>query len=151
MTLVNHGLVGVAIALTLKEPALVLPLSLGSHFVLDLLPHFGFKDWHHRQRHKKLFEIVTATDILLTALLLVFLAFNFSWIVFAAAFLAVSPDLIWGYRFVIKENFGKNPPGPENFFEQFHKRIQKYEFPAGILVELTVAVLLIWLIDSTLL
>lgn len=146
MTITNHALVGAAIGLSIKEPALALPIAFLSHFALDLLPHFGFKDWHERQKHKKLFKLSTAIDIVLTASILVISIFFLPTIVFFCAFLALSPDLGWAYRFVFKEKFGKNPPPPENFIEKFHKNIQKYEFPRGIYLEVVFALIMTYII-----
>lgn len=151
MTVTNHALAGAVIGLSIKEPTLALPIAFFSHFVLDLLPHLGFKDWHERQKYKKLFVASTAVDIVAVLVLLILCAAYLPAIVPICALLALSPDLGWAYRFIFKENFGKNPPPPDNAIERFHKNIQKYEFPKGVYVEVGFALfvtLLIFQISS---
>jgi hypothetical protein len=146
MTLTNHALTGISIGLIAKESYLALPLALSSHFVLDALPHFGFKTWQDRQQNKRLFWVSTLVDLILVTLIILVSLFYFSWLVLACVFLAVFPDLMWGYRFIFKENFGKNPPPPENFIENFHKTIQKHEFPKGVYIEVFFAILMTYII-----
>lgn len=52
-----------------------------------------------------------------------------------AGMTAVSPDLAWVYRFIVRERLGKVPPQPSNFFNEWHSRIQKLESRWGLIPE----------------
>jgi hypothetical protein len=49
---------------------------------------------------------------------------------------AMSPDVVWIYRFVVQESWGKKKPGPLNVFNRFHANIQWGERHYGWLFEL---------------
>lgn len=132
----NHILTGALIGATVKQPAVALPLAFVSHFVLDLLPHFGFKDWQERHKYAALLNKVLATDLLLILLVIIFLLSTATGnLVFAAAFVAVAPDFAWVYRFIIQEHFGTRPPRPRNWFNRFHGDLQTREFRQGYIIE----------------
>jgi membrane-bound metal-dependent hydrolase YbcI (DUF457 family) len=141
MTLTNHLLTGAALAKFMPLPIAV-PLAFASHFVLDALPHFGFKgmgNMEARRKHKKLLISVVSLDCILGILLSVWLidAGHYKWLLVGAV--AYSPDLLWVYRFTIVEKFGKLAPNKGNRFTQFHSNIQKYERVWGGAVELVYA------------
>ncbi len=143
MTATNHALSGALIGLVVTQPLLALPLALASHFVLDAIPHFGFDEFGGHLKAKKAFHRVLYIDALLLTLLIVFLLANgASWLVFAGLFLAGSPDLIWAYRYVVKEKLGKVPPAPKNAFDRFHSHIQKSQTLKGLYVEVPLAIIL---------
>lgn len=144
MTATNHLLSGAVIGLVIDQPAAAIIVALASHFVLDALPHFGLKDWAERAKNKNLFTAVVIIDGILASLALaIFLLVGAPWIVFAAAIAAALPDVWWIYRFVVREKLGKLPPPPHNWFEDFHKKIQRYESKNGLLVEIVFFVCLI--------
>lgn len=143
MTASNHFIAGALIAGIVKQPILALPLAFASHFVLDALPHFGYsghKGVGDGLKHRMTLLIVIFDVITWVALLYV-LRNESGWI-YAAGFAAISPDLAWVYRFIIKEKRGKLPPPPTNLFNSFHQRIQWCERPWGIVIELGWFVLL---------
>lgn len=143
MTATNHALSGALIGLVVMQPLIALPLALASHFVLDAIPHFGFDEFGGHLKAKKTFHRVLYIDALLLALLIVFLlASSAPWLVFACLFLAGSPDIIWAYRYVVKEKFGKVPPSPKNALNRFHSHIQKSQTFKGLYVEVPFAVIL---------
>lgn len=41
MLLINHTLTGVALGLTIDNPAVIVPTAVASHLLLDTTPHFG--------------------------------------------------------------------------------------------------------------
>lgn len=97
MTGFNHGLTGAVIALTVKQPALAIPLSFASHFAADFVPHFGFrlKDVLGRK-----FIIFHIGDFLLSILVMAVLALMFpsqKLLIWACMIAAASPDLVWWY------------------------------------------------------
>lgn len=141
MTGFNHVLTGVAIAAVIQQPIVAPAAALLSHFVLDSLPHFGnhptITPW------KKPFLVYLVFDALLSlsALGLGLLLFpELAWLVFICASLAFAPDWLWPLHFLM----GKN-----NWFFDFHKRIQWGERPWGYWIEapftLGMVTLLYWL------
>jgi len=139
MTLTNHLLTGAILAKVLPLP-LAIPLAFASHFILDALPHFGFVNLEERTRHNKVFGVVILLDCLLSVALSTWLIGrgHFQWLV--TGFVAFSPDLVWIYRFIAEEKFGKLRPTKGNRFIQFHIKIQRYERVWGGFVELAYAV-----------
>ena len=135
MTLTNHMLTGAVLAKFLPLPV-ALPLAFASHFVLDALPHFGYKTVGDRIRNLRLFKIVVLADFIATTLLVLWLVKggHYSWLLAGAV--AYSPDVLWIYRFAIEERFGKKEPTEGNRFIQFHRNIQKYERVWGLGVEI---------------
>lgn len=123
MTATNHFLIGVSISLVVKQPALALPLAFVSHLLADALPHFG-----GRLAVKKLAKVWLLDAVLLSiALIYVWLHLGF-YSVFVG-FIATSPDLVWVYRLIVQEKFGKLPQHPKSGFNKFHADIQTYEKP----------------------
>lgn len=136
MTASNHVLAGALIALVIKEPAIALPAALTSHFLLDAMPHFGFKNWQERSKYKKLMKTILFIDaFLLVVAIIMLLKFSANWLVFACAFLALSPDLMWVYRYAIPERFGTIEPSKGNMITRFHSGIQIREFRHGFIIE----------------
>ena len=133
MTASNHALVGSAIALTVKQPLLALPLAFASHFVLDALPHFGYPGLGEAFKHK-LFIIVESFDAIV--LILIFLTMvQIGYMPLLGALMAISPDFEWVYRYFFYERKGLKPPLTSPL-AKFHSKIQRYERPWGIAVEL---------------
>lgn len=131
MTGINHIMTGSLIGKILPLP-LSIPVAFMSHFLLDSLPHFG----EVFDRRKRLSKFIWTLDICASALFVCFLIYQKEFSVLAAAIAAMSPDLAWIYRFAIQEKFGKLPPRPENRFNSWHVRIQRYESRLGIAFEL---------------
>lgn len=140
MTGLNHSLTGAVIGKLLPLPVAI-PIAFASHFALDALPHFGevFED------RKGLSKTIWTIDISLTVLFLGWLMINGSWSAVFCAVAAMSPDFAWIYRFTVSERFGKLPPKPENKFNSWHVRIQKFEGRPGIFFEI------FWLVGVALL
>ncbi len=138
--------VGAGIALILQEPLLALPLAFLSHFVLDSLPHYGIvgDEGYYAIIKYPQTKVMVALDLVGSIVLLILLR-NQPWYVFAAMFLAVSPDFIWLYRYFWFEKKGKKPPLPGPL-TKFHQKIQWGERIWGVYVELPVALILITLI-----
>ena len=134
MTLTNHYLTGVGVAVVTNNPAIALPAALISHYVLDSLPHYGFKDWE--SRNQKIFKAMLVIDIVVFSLLLRYLVINSvpGWF-YLSGFVGYLPDLAWIYRWIITEKFGTIRPQKMNFMNNFHARIQKHERLWGIIPE----------------
>lgn len=128
MTGFNHALTGAAIGLSLQKPVLIIPAALLSHFVLDVIPHFGghpVYEWGHRHFFK-----VIAFDALMCIAVIVglfVLAPQHAWLGVLGVVFAMLPDLSLIHYYTK----GK----PKHWFHNFHLGIQWFERPPGLLVE----------------
>jgi len=138
MTLTNHMLAGSLLARLFPLP-IALPLAFLSHFVLDALPHYGYRTFDERAKHIPTLFAVVIVDVIVAGLLVAWLISHghFSWLL--AGVVAFSPDLLWVYRFIFEEKFGRIKPNEGGRFVQFHAGLQKYEFRFGWLLEMGVA------------
>lgn len=138
MTATNHIMTGAVIALVVKQPAIAIPVAFCSHFVLDMIPHFGIYEGDVLKRNQsRFFRTLLTTDILIMITLLVIIP-NLSikaagWVVFVCMAAAILPDSIWVYRFIdeIKTQVWK----PGGWFARTHQKIQWFEQPIGLVVE----------------
>lgn len=147
MTVVSHAALGAVIAMTLKEPALVLPLALASHYVLDALPHFGYPGgggYSEVFKHR-LTYLYGLFDFIASAIFLK-LIWGTGWLVYISAFVAVTPDIANVYRYLFLERKRLSEPGEGMTLSRFHRWLQWGHYPWGILVEIAIAVLLISLV-----
>lgn len=132
MTGLNHVLTGSAIALAVREPLLVAPLALLSHFVLDAIPHF---DHPLYQYGSKYFTRIMVSDGVLSigaVLAVVLFAPALASVIILGAVFAILPDFFWLYYYT----HGR----PQWWFFRFHTKIQWFERPPGALVEASYAV-----------
>lgn len=136
MIALNHALTGAAIMLAGGGSALLFPVALLSHFILDAIPHFGF----HEQpgKYSKNFSrllVVDALSCFIFVLLLVSSGLDIWPSVIAGAFLAASPDFMWasGY-FRVKRGMPESKDS--NSIKRFHSRIQWSQTPSGAIVEI---------------
>ena len=147
MTVANHAAMGAVIALTLKEPVLVLPLTLISHYALDALPHFGYPGgggYGEALKHR-LTYLFGLFDFL-ASIVFIILIWGTGWLVYASAFLGVLPDIPHTYRYFFLERKGLSKPGEGNLISHFHHRIQWCERPWGLLIELAFTIFLFTII-----
>ena len=104
MTGVNHGMTGAVIALTIKQPALAVPLSFISHYITDMFPHYGPPLSEVLGRKFNIFHIV---DFFFSLMLMAILGILFPshiWIIWACMIAAAIPDGIWWfYRKTVKK------------------------------------------------
>ena len=140
MTAINHALTGSIIGFVVVNPFLAIPLALLSHFILDMLPHFGNqkdKDWIK----SKWFKLVLGIDIILTIIFgitLLILHPNNYLIAFICALIATSPDLIYFKNFI---RANSNKKIKTNLLIKFSSVIQWYEKPIGLIIEITYLIL----------
>lgn len=140
MTSSNHVMTGAVIALSVRQPALAIPLAFLSHFALDVIPHFGiYEDDVLRRNKSRLFRAVVSADIILMLTLLVVIPHiavaKLAWgITLSCMLAAVLPDSVWVYRFVREVRTQKWEPG--GWYPRFHQAIQWFERPVGLVVEL---------------
>lgn len=139
MQAINHAVFGALIAVTVHEPVVAIPLSLGSHFVMDAIPHYGNDP--KAPRGSRLYYLRIIIDTMASfSILLLFLSFHppHMKLIIVCASVAILPDLLWPLALHVKRS------GPLWAFFKFHKLIQR-ESRSGILVEKG------WLIITTLL
>ncbi|MDO8570693.1 MAG: hypothetical protein Q7R97_03865 [Candidatus Daviesbacteria bacterium] len=94
MLITPHALVGATIAVSINNPFLALPLAVGSHFVLDKIPHWQEILYPYRVTHKTWIRI--PLDLFLSLILVYLITQHHptkALIIWVTAFLAVFPDL----------------------------------------------------------
>lgn len=126
MISLNHVLVGTAIGLAVKQPALAAPLAFASHFVLDAIPHFSYEwpGWKFRT-----IWAIDAVTSLAAIILLSMAAPQFAPAIIAGGVFAELPDTIWIYdRWIIH---GKS----QHWFFRFHRFIQWSQTQPGLFYE----------------
>jgi hypothetical protein len=146
MNVSNHVLVGSGIALAIHHPIAALPLAAASHFILDILPHFGY----HRGGYQEVFKhrltyIAVLLDII-GVMILLFTIVTMNWLVFTAGVIAALPDTVWLNRYFRYER--KEKPLDETWLTRMHDRIQWGERPWGLLIEIVFFVSVFVLISS---
>ena len=130
MQAINHVVFGSLVAVIIREPALAVPISLGSHFVMDAIPHYG--DDPKAPRGSKQYNLrIVADAIACILVLLLFVSLHppNTMLLITCAVVAASPDFIWPLALYIKQK------GPLWAFFKFHKNIQR-ESRTGIYLEI---------------
>lgn len=132
---INHTTTGAIIALTIKEPAVALPLAFASHFVLDIIPHHGndLRFIHGQRQYNRKIAFDGLASILILVAAIVARPQDGGYIA-ACVFASVLPDLVWPLADHIEHR------GPLWRYFKFHKGIQ-HESPMGIRTEWIWAVL----------
>jgi len=152
MTATNHAIFGSIIGLAISQPYLAIPLAFASHFYLDTLPHFGMSLFDIKKMPKFFRNYLLVEAILLISLVSLLLITSVPILVFGCLLAAISPDFVWGYRFLFLQNSGKKQLPPINKFNRWHAGIQKFEsFKPGIFIELGFFMLFILIFLSLLL
>lgn len=137
MTGFNHAAVGGFAGKLLPLP-FAIPVAFASHFVLDMLPHYGIS---HDKRDNHFWRIFTVLDFLLTTAYLVWVLFvQQHYAVFFCGIIAVCPDFIWVARIIRTRSFDLSEP--KSRFAKWHARIQRYERPWGIYLEIPLGIIL---------
>lgn len=148
-----HVIVGAAIATAVANPALALPLALGSHFVLDKIPHWNPHLYTETKKYGKptgKSTLIVAADVsasLVVSLSVASLALPDKarvLTILAACFLAILPDIIEGPYFFLNIR----PKLIERWIN-FQKAFQiNTSFVPGILTQIvTVAASLWWILS----
>lgn len=139
MTGINHVLTGGIIGAAVASPA-VFPVALASHYLLDMLPHYGVE---HDSEHAT--DKVWRIDFVLIAAFIIYAIVaglnDQPWILVGAA-VAMVPDLAWVYRFAIHERFGARPARKKNLLNRVHANIQKHESSDRLWIEAAMLMLL---------
>lgn len=140
MTVSNHMMTGAFIAVIIRQPALAIPLAFVSHFVVDMVPHYGYGKvpFHERdaQKHFLLKQVVdTYAGVGLFWMIPYLLReVQAPWIIAWSMFAATVPDAYWAIQYAVAKRKGTYPA--LNRYARFHKAIQWCERPWGAYVEL---------------
>jgi hypothetical protein len=137
MTATNHAVTGAIIGTMVANPVLALTLAFLSHFVLDMIPHFGVGKESDNFIKSRKFAIYLVADAALCLVLVLGLAIahlHMWWFIAICAFVATTPDFgsinrWWQARHGRLKQW---KPGP---FIRFASKIQWFEHPIGALVE----------------
>lgn len=135
MTATNHALTGAIVGLTIQQPPLAIALALLSHFVLDVLPHYGSSLPDEVVLKKKSFRNYLVIEALLCLTLVIMLRLGnpeYWFIPTTCAFLAAAPDL-FSINMYLKLSAGK--PWKPNLYTRFTTAIQWFQRPIGAVVE----------------
>src|SRR5580698_6794981 len=119
MRAINHALTGAAIGLLIEEPVIAVPVAFISHYLCDMIPHYGGGIPEDEELKSTIFKVLLVLDIVLCALLVLLLALRrpYHWIIAAVcAFAAASPDLFSLNRYL--ESL-RNQPIKQNWYTTF--------------------------------
>lgn len=135
MTAINHALTGASIGLLIGEPLVALPLALLSHYICDIIPHFGSKQPVELLVRSRLFQNYLIFEALLCFILVALLMFvgpaNWS-LAIGCAFLAAAPDLLSAKGYLKLRRRHSWRPGR---YANWAHHIQWFERPIGASVE----------------
>ena len=134
MTATNHALTGAIIGLAVASP-LALPLAFVSHYLMDMIPHFGWPLPEKQNLKSNIFRNYLIAEALLCFLvvLVLFTVQPANWFLASiCAFLAAMPDMFSYGRY---KNVRNNIEHKRNLYERFASKIQWFERPIGAVVE----------------
>ena len=138
MLATNHAFAGSIIGAVLPLPVAI-PVAFASHFVMDMLPHYGID--HKRRNRHSVYRLIVFSDTFIALSYAASAAFLHKWSMEITGWIAWSPDLVWVVYYM---SHGRNLHiKPKNRFMRFHMDIQRYEKPWGIIVDMSVAAILI--------
>jgi hypothetical protein len=147
MTATNHALTGAVIGLSVGNAWLALVLALGSHFVCDVLPHYGNESVSSGSKEFRTYLIVDCLGAVGVALFLFVLRPEQWFVACWCAFAATSPDLMWLKGFLSSQK-GFERTIPNYLLAQFHAKIQWFQRPIGVVFESIWALAMIIAIDN---
>lgn len=144
-----HVIVGAAIATKVINPALAIPLALGSHFILDKVPHWNphlFTETKKYGQPSQQSTTIALVDVGAALGLGLFVAFRYAdepmraAAVLACCLASVLPDLVkWPYYFLKKRG------GLLEKWVLFERRLQvDASFWPGVLTQAAVIVAAFW-------
>ena len=133
----SHAAIGGLLTKFLPLP-LAIPVAFASHFVLDMLPHYGIP---HKKRDQRFWRVFTTIDFFVAWIFLGGLGLaRHHYTVIICGLVAASPDFIWVIRIIKTRSF--NLSNNKSRFTRWHAKIQHYERPWGIYIELPLAFIL---------
>lgn len=149
MTATNHALTGAVIGLAIASP-LALPLAFLSHYILDMIPHYGSTLAQNILFKSTAFKryLIAEAIICFLIVLMLFIAQPANWVLAAScAFLAAAPDLLSISRFKTVNDDKEFKP---SFYSRFASGIQWFERPVGAAVEIVWGISAIFILANIL-
>lgn len=117
---------------------------------MDALPHFGYPGnrGYGFAMKQKLTPTVSVVTLVTSIIVATWLVFHDQWFALAMGLVAVSPDMIGLYNYLVYEKKLRPISGLLKFFQvNFHRKIQWCERPWGVAIEIVVFIALgLWLI-----
>ncbi|PIZ62906.1 hypothetical protein COY17_01640 [Candidatus Saccharibacteria bacterium CG_4_10_14_0_2_um_filter_52_9] len=147
MRAVNHALTGALIGLTVAEPAVAVPAAVVSHYICDVIPHYGSSQKGDTSLRASSFRSGLYIDAALCLGIVVLLAVRqpSHWLLAAVcAFAAAAPDLLSANRYFKVVARKRWQP---NLYSRFATGIQWFERPIGAVVEtawLVATIIILW-------
>ena len=135
MRAINHALTGAVIGFVVHEPFVAVPVAVASHYVCDVIPHYGAGLSGNQELKTPLFRKLLYVDAVLCAVLVAVLTIqrpSYWLLAVICAFAAAAPDLLSlkRYRRVIG-----NRSWRAGIYSKFAHAIQWFERPIGAVVE----------------
>ncbi len=136
MTASNHVVTGALIAAVVPIGAVALPLAFISHFLLDMLPHYGHETDDRYWLTPAYTRVLIADGILTAAMAAaLFILQPTNWfLLLLAGVVALIPDILWIPYYIHDRKFPESKQ--RNPFDDILKKIQWGERPWGIYVEI---------------
>lgn len=135
MTATNHALTGAIIGLTVANPWVAIPAAFLSHFICDIIPHFGVAD---EEVGKLWFRYYLAGEAFccLAVVLVLYSMHPAGWVAASfAAFAATTPDFASIRQFWYAYQ-GRSSQYTRGVCMRFLARTQWFQRPIGAAVEL---------------
>lgn len=129
MTGINHIVTGGIIGALLPQPLLAIPLAFLSHFVLDMLPHWGDHPNDHLRTTSSIHRMILVDTVLGVTFFLALLIWQpLNWpVIFFSGAMAQVPDLVWLPNYIrVRKGIKQRS---YNSLMRFHKYIQWSEKP----------------------
>lgn len=137
----NHALTGALIAKIVPWP-IALPLAVVSHFLLDMMPHYGIPA--RRRNSSKFWRYFFTLDFIASLGLGAWAIYFHHYAMFFCGLAGTMPDFVWVAHVIKKHSFDFS--AVETRYEKWHIRIQRYEFPKGLWIELPLAAVLFYVV-----
>lgn len=144
-----HVIVGAAIATKVVNPALALPLALGSHFVLDKVPHWNphlFTETQKYGKPTKKSNLIVAADVAASIMIGGYIAAQalpntaHALTILACCLIAAAPDIVEGPYFYLNLKT-KTLEKWIRFQRSFQINV---DFLPGILTQITTVAATLW-------
>lgn len=135
MRAINHALTGSIIGLIVAEPLAAIPLAVLSHYVCDVIPHFGRQLSVGEELRSNFFRNLLYADAVLCFGLVAVLAVvrPVHWpLAVVCAFAAAAPDFLSANRYM---RIRSHRPWHAGRYSHFAAAIQWFERPIGAVVE----------------
>lgn len=145
MTATAHALVGGAIAASISNPAIGLPLAAISHPLMDLIPHWDFaRNWKTKPKLKLFTECVL--DLVL-GVFLTYLIFGQSvtfWYLAAALFVSEMWDIFEAPYWFLKWRF----PPFSTIYEIQHRMQSRTNLKWGLLTQVVTVLVVVVILQN---